>query len=923
MKVSMPTGTSHGWGIAGSYLRAELARLPQLEGVTLHCIAGHDLCPFDESAWDVINIGYCFFEHELRTAPFMVVAAQRWDYIVAGSNWCEQQLRNGGVSCVSTIQQGVDTGRFTVQPPRPADGRFIVFSGGKFEFRKGQDIVIAAMRVFMQRHHDVWLSCAWHNSWPQSLRTMEQSKLIAFDWHPGDGDQVIRETVERNGIDSKRVLLHPGFDNSRMPFIYAESDIGLFPNRCEGGTNMVMCEYMACGRPVIASCHSGQADVISVDNAWPLSVYCPVQALTDGRVTGIWQEAQIDDLVEKLERAYADAMARQMKAACAAADMQQLSWQTAARKFYELGLKLYTERKVTGSIAITSREQSCAAADGLFKEERYTEAYAVYTDLLQDQPLNPELLNRIGTTLDRLGRHGEAVAYYHKVLCHKPGLTGVRHNLANSLRHLGKEAEAEKHLIQVIQEDPGFAEGWKRLAMVYVARNASVKAVECFESLTRLEPFDMENFCALGALYAELGRSQEAVCCFETVLSKQPEHVLALETLGTVLHELEELERAESCYRKVLAIESGRVSAINNLGTVLRSQNRLDEAIEMFDQALSIDPGNGQVRFNRGCARLTRNELPEAWEDYEARFSTVTPPRLSRLQLPRWDGGALNGKRLLVQSEQGFGDTFQFVRYLPILAGMTEGQILFECQNRSVLQALNGISGVEIGVRGEALPVADCQIPLASLPYLFKTDLSTIPSPEGYLKPPVTDVALWQRQIDDPTVLNIGLVWGGNKNSLNANRSLQLKQLEYLFNLPGIRWYSLQVGDDAKQLEAYKEQITDLGRQINHFGDTAAIISCLDLVLTIDTAVAHLAGALGAPVWIMLKYAPDWRWSLGRSDSPWYHSAVLFRQPQTGNWDAVISGVREKLALLLDDHKKRAKVCSATDEESSKARRPY
>lgn len=341
----MPTGSAHGWGVAGKYLAAEIAKLPPLEGVTVHCVSGHDFKPYDASAWDHINIGYCFFEHELLARPFIAVAAERWDYIVAGSSWCERQLRAAGMQRTSTILQGVDANLFQPQPPRAADGRFIVFSGGKFEFRKGQDIVMAAMRAFMQHHTDVWLSCSWHNAWPHSLQTMQQSRLIDFLWRERPCNELLHETMVRNGLDPSRVLLHPPFPNQRMALIYAESDLGLFLNRCEGGNNMVMCEYMACGRTVIASNQRGHADVINTANAWVVNGYQPVTAMLGSMKTGNWQEARVEEVVDLLERAYADKKEREHKAACAAADMQRLNWAAAASQFHATGQALLGDVK--------------------------------------------------------------------------------------------------------------------------------------------------------------------------------------------------------------------------------------------------------------------------------------------------------------------------------------------------------------------------------------------------------------------------------------------------------------------------------------------------------------------------------------------------------------------------------------------------
>lgn len=340
MRVAFPAGSFHGWGIAGTYLNHEIGRLTPVDGVTLHCISGHDFKPFEEAAWNRINIGYCFFEYAQLAYPYIAEAAGRWDHIVAGSSWCEGHLRQGGMGRTSTILQGIDPFYFSCQAPRHDDGRFIVFSGGKFEFRKGHDIVIAAMSVFMQRHADVWLSCSWHNAWPASLKTMEQTHLIDFVWQDTSCGELLYDTVARNGLDPDRVLLHPPLHNGRMPLIYGESDIGVFPNRCEGGNNMVMCEYMACGRPVIASDRTGHADVITPDNAFCMTSYIPVTATLGGCDAAVWPEPSAEELLELLERAYRDRHIARTKGVTAAGDMTKLTWSGAARQFHGLAEQL-------------------------------------------------------------------------------------------------------------------------------------------------------------------------------------------------------------------------------------------------------------------------------------------------------------------------------------------------------------------------------------------------------------------------------------------------------------------------------------------------------------------------------------------------------------------------------------------------------
>ena len=342
MRVSMPSGRAHGWGIAGEYLTREIAKLPPVEGVTLHCISGPNFRPMEPADWDRLNIGYCFFENEIEAWRHTRQAAREWDYIVAGSSWCEYQLRIGGVKQTATILQGVDPRFFHPAPPRPDDGRFIIFSGGKFELRKGQDLVIAALKAFMGRHQDVWLCCSWQNQWPSSIVTMAGSAHIIFRPESDDCLEIIRKTLTDNDIPLERVIINPLMDNTLMRDIYRGTDIGLFPNRCEGGNNMVMCEYMACGRTVIASDATGHADVITAGNAFQLSRYEPVVINMFGRQSAVWFEPAVEEIVEQLESAYRHRDETARRAAAAAGDMQRLSWERAAKLFHYLAGKLAT-----------------------------------------------------------------------------------------------------------------------------------------------------------------------------------------------------------------------------------------------------------------------------------------------------------------------------------------------------------------------------------------------------------------------------------------------------------------------------------------------------------------------------------------------------------------------------------------------------
>lgn len=342
MRVSMPRGAAHGWGIAGEYLSKEIAALPPLDGVTLHCMRGYTLEPFCPDDWDKINIGYCFFEDSITVLEYTRNVAAQWDMVVAGSRWCEYYLRIGGVEKADTILQGVDGSLFYPGPKRAFTDRFVVFSGGKFELRKSQDLVICAMKEFMARHDDVVLSAAWYNQWPFSLATMELSTLIKYRHRDGDCLEIIAETLTDNGIPLDRVILHPLLHNQEMHRIYLDSDVGIFPNRGEGGNNMVMCEYMACGRPVIASDMTGHADVITTDNALPLTQYKPYHYRHYAE--GVWFEPSVQEIVDKLEYAYNNKRELRAKGLKAAEDMARLNWKEAALRFHAIGERLLAAR---------------------------------------------------------------------------------------------------------------------------------------------------------------------------------------------------------------------------------------------------------------------------------------------------------------------------------------------------------------------------------------------------------------------------------------------------------------------------------------------------------------------------------------------------------------------------------------------------
>jgi tetratricopeptide (TPR) repeat protein len=329
------------------------------------------------------------------------------------------------------------------------------------------------------------------------------------------------------------------------------------------------------------------------------------------------------------------------------------------------------------------------------------------------------------------------------------------------------------------------------------------------------------------------------------------------------------------------------------MGKLYQDQNDYAKAITYFARAEKIDPTKGEARFYRSLILLTRGQFKKGWALYEARFEketwhTIYPYRLAT---PRWQGEPLDGKTIFVHSEQGFGDIIQFVRYLPLLK-RRGGRVIFEVRPELV-DLLRGFPGIDFLVPMAKKPPTqsgiDYHIPLLSLPGRFDTDIDTIPGTAPYLQADPVKVRTWQARVS-PDHVNVGLVWLA-KPSYRHNKSCPLEQFRALLAMPTVRVVGLQTFDNPQDRSGLATHITNWGEHFNSFADTAAAIHCLDLVIAVDTAVAHLAGALGRPVWTLLPFSADWRWLTERTDSPWYPSMTLYRQAAVDEWDEVVERI--------------------------------
>jgi tetratricopeptide (TPR) repeat protein len=412
---------------------------------------------------------------------------------------------------------------------------------------------------------------------------------------------------------------------------------------------------------------------------------------------------------------------------------------------------------------------------------------------------------------------------------------------------------------------------------------------------------DPQNFAALNrraVLCTERGELPEALRLIQAAVQARPTVGQLVSDMGVILERMGRLDEAMATYERALALNAALPVAQNGRGLALCAKGRYEDAIAAFTRAVEIDPGYQQARFHRALACLVTGRFREGWEGYEWRWATpkareARPP----FQIPDWNGEPLAGKAIYLYVEQGYGDAIMFARYAPMVAA--RGAAVLFCVRPALKELLSGLPGVQVGVEGDTGTRCDYMCPLLSLPRIFKTDLGSIPANVPYIHPAPGRVARWQALIPRDGRLNVGMVWAGGRDfAADRQRTIGLAAMRPLLGDARIRYMSLHTElreDDAPLMAAHPE-ITHFGSELKDFADTAAAIAQLDLVISVDTAVAHLAGAMGKPVWILLPFNPDFRWLLGRDDSPWYPTARLFRQPTAGDWTSVVARVREALA---------------------------
>lgn len=514
--------------------------------------------------------------------------------------------------------------------------------------------------------------------------------------------------------------------------------------------------------------------------------------------------------------------------------------------------------------------------------------------------LPPEIAHayNAAVALYQQGRFADAEHAARGVLAQAPHHANALHLLGAVLMQSQRFDEAAAVFDRWLGFAPDNADAWTERGNALYAAGRTEDARASYERALSAAPDHVPALSNLGATLSASGRPAEALAAHDRALAVKPDHVPALFNRGNALSTLGRLEDAVASYDRALAFAPDHHDAWLNRGEALRELGRLDDAVASFARAQALRPGDAASQWNLASALLLQGNFARGWPLYEARLRVF--PRRGGLSCAQWQGEDIAGKTILLHAEQGYGDAIQFCRYAPMVAARG-ARVLLEVQSelKSLLGRVEGVSAVY--ARGEAVPMPDVHCPLMSLPGVFGTSLATIPAHVPYIAADPARIAQWRARLGGGDGLRIGLTWSGNPQlRKDPHRSLPLHALAPLFDAQA-QFVSLQKdvrAADAAFLRA-SARVRDFGAMLRDFEDTAALASLMDVVITVDTATAHLAGALGKPTWILLSaIGLDWRWLLGRADSPWYPTARLFRQPVVGDWEAVIAKLSQALAEL-------------------------
>jgi tetratricopeptide (TPR) repeat protein len=568
-------------------------------------------------------------------------------------------------------------------------------------------------------------------------------------------------------------------------------------------------------------------------------------------------------------------------------------------------LKRYKEALINYDRAITLKPDYIDAyynrGNTLKELKRFSEALTDYDTIISLDPTDVEAIRNRGNTLQELNRYEEAINSYNQAIALTPNHPISYYNRGNALQELNRYQEAIASYDQALTLNPNYTEAHSSRGNALYELKRYDEALACHNYAIKLNPNYAEAHSNRGNVLYELKDYEHALASHDYAITLNPNYAKAYSNRGNTLQKLKRLDEALVNHDRAINLKPDYVNAHINRGIILNQLKRLDEALISFDRAITLNPDHAGAYWNKALLKILIGEYQAGWELYEWRWKHNDQEHYRSFPQPLWLGEESNyNKTLLIHSEQGLGDMIQFCRYA-LMAKTHFTKVIFEVPKNltALIASLKG--DFTLVEKGKSLPHFDLQCPIMSLPLAFKTTLETIPGQTPYLYSSNNKQTLWHKKIGNKAKLRIGLAWSGSRGHKNDhNRSLLLKQLEPILQLP-FEFHSLQKEVRSEDMETlnlfnyihlHQDELID-------FSDTAALINEMDLVISVDTSIAHLAGALGKTVWIFLPFMPDYRWMLDRADSPWYPTARLYRQPKINHWESVITEVKNNLVEML------------------------
>jgi tetratricopeptide (TPR) repeat protein len=544
------------------------------------------------------------------------------------------------------------------------------------------------------------------------------------------------------------------------------------------------------------------------------------------------------------------------------------------------------------------------------KAGRLAEAQLLYKQLLSVDPRQPTVLNYHGVLAIQTGQIELAIKLLERAVAANPLDASYRCNLGEAQRQASRVGAAIASFKKAIELKPDLAVAHNNLGIVLAADRYFEQAISSYQSAIALQPAYAEAHGNLGNALRECERLEEAISHCRTAVILKPELAQCHSQLGAALAENGEIEEAIEAYRIAIHLDPNLADAHMNLGNALAAQGRVQDAVTSCQTAVHLHPYSISAHWNFAVALLRAGDYQRGWVEHEWRLRSASPDAAPRFSKAAWNGNALAGKTIFLHAEQGFGDTLQFIRYVPLVAAgrqgesdahMGAGRVIVECA-AELVRLVRESPGVDGAIaRGDPLPHFDEHAPLMSLPLIFQSRLHNLPATVPYLQADAVRIGQWKARVTafagPEHIFHVGLCWAGNAVHRNdRQRSIPFHQLAPLAS-DGILFHSLQKEPVPPQREGLR--IVDHSKSLFDFADTAALLANLDMVITVDTAVAHLSGAMGIACCVLLAALPDWRWMLHRQDSAWYPTLRLYRQQRPGQWSDVLRRVAGLLRTIV------------------------